>query len=372
MEPGSSERPTIVVVGVGVVCIAAMFFLAQTWDSLNSIGSTATQDSFRSAISGRDMSVAELTDVVRAIRMIAGAAAVMCAVFALSAVTGRRDSRVALAGTATVVALAGLSVDPLLDAVLVFGAFLVIGSAPARAWYAGRPLPARDQGPAQGSGPVPPPVAPSSPAMPPAVPTAGPTPVAEPVQERQTRSTGPRPSALLAALVALWLAIGLGLVVIAGSLLAVLDDRAALVVWSRARFDLDPMTVSAMQAVALVVVGLAVVGFVLLLLAILGIAVLRGGAAARFLLLLSVLAASGVGFGVAAGAHLSSSASTGVLAASSVGIVSLILLMSPSVSEYFGDRPAPPAAPVPTPSAPPQSHDAPQPPSDEQRFPPTW
>jgi len=377
MEPSSSQRPTIVVVGVAVVCIAAMFLLAQTWDSLGSIGSAVTQASYRRAVGGHEMSVEELTDLMRAVKMIAAAAAVVCAVFALSAVTGRRDSRIALACAAAVVAFAGLTVDPLLDAVLVFGAFLVVGSAPARAWYAGRTLSEPDQRAGEQAPPTPEPpritmtqsVAPVvRPPAPPAPPSVEPS-----VRERHSQPTGPRPPALLAALGSLWLAIALGLVVIAGGLLAVIDDRAALVAWTRARFDLDPLTVSAMQAAALVTIGLAVIGFALLLLAILGMAVLRGGATARFLLLLAALTAAGIGFGVAAGAHLSSSASTGVLAASSVGVVSVVLLMTPSVSEYFGDRPpTTPAAPPPPPPAAPQVPDVSQPPSDEQRFPPVW
>ncbi len=351
MEASPSERPTIVVVGVGVVCVAAVLFLAQAWDSLASIGSAATQDSFRRAVEGHQMSVEELTGIVRAGRIVAAAAAAVCAVFALSALGGRRDSRIALTIGAAVVAFGGLLINPLLDVTLVFGAFLVVGSAPARAWYAGRPLP-KPQERSQAAS-----VRPAEPM--PSFPVPAPVVVQTPVVRE--KPTGPRPTALLTALACLWGGIGLALLVIAGALLALLDDRAGLVAWTRARLGLDPLSVSALQAAAIVTVGLVLVGFSLLLLAILGLAVFRGGSTARFLLLLATVGGAGLGFGAVAGAHLSGPALAGVLLASIAGVVSLVLLMTPSVSEYFGDRPAAEVVPPISP-----------PPTDEHRFPPSW
>lgn len=371
MEPRTHDRPTSIVVGAAVVGLAALFLFAQAWDALGSLGSLQTQDWLRGS-SSDPTRVRDLTDFVHAIILIGAAAAALSVVFAVFAVQAHRPARIALIASAAVAGLCGLLMDRQMilvpTAAIGYGTFMMVGSVPARAWWGGRPAPRTDGEGEQRPAPVPAP----------RVPAARPATVAAPRVAMPAVPTGSRPPALVAALVATWLATGLGILGVGGALVATVADRAAVVGWARTRFSLDPLSVSALEASAMVVVGLAVVGASLVCLALLGIAVSRGSASARFLLLLGTVCAAGLGLTAATSAQLSLTALAVSATASVVGLVAAGLLLSPSVSTYFGDRSAPPQplhpqAPPPPPGQPeqPRADDSnPQP--EDRRFPPAW
>jgi hypothetical protein len=294
-------------------------------------------------------------------------------IFAVFAVQAHRPARVALIASAAVAGLCGLLMDRQMilvpTAAIGYGTFMMVGSVPARAWWKGHPAPRTDDEGEQRSAPAAP--APRVPAVPPAT-------LAAPRVVMPAGPTGSRPPALVAAVVATWLATGLGILGVGGGLIATVADRAAVVGWARTRFSLDPLSVSALEATALVIVGLTVIGASLIGLALLGIAVGRGSASARFLLLLGTVCAAGLGLTAATSAQLSLSALAVSATASTVALVAAGLLVSPSVSTYFGDRSAPPQprlpqAPPSPPAEPEQPRaDDPNAQPEDRRFPPAW
>lgn len=371
MEPRTHDRPTSIVVGAAVVGLAALFLFAQAWDALGSLGSLQTQDWLRGS-SSDPARVRDLTDFVHAIILIGAAAAVLSVVFAVFAVQAHRPARIALIASAAVAGLCGLLMDRQMilvpTAAIGYGTFMMVGSVPARAWWSGHPVPATGRDPEQR--PAPAASAPRVPVVPPAAPAPG--------AVRPAVPTGSRPPALVAAVVATWLAAGLGILGVGGGLVATLADRAAVVGWARTRFALDPLSVSALEATALVVVGLALIGASLIGLALLGIAVGRGSGSARFLLLLGMVCAAGLGLTAAISAQLSMTALVVSATASVVALVAAGFLLTPSVSTYFGDRSVPPEpllpqAPPLAPGTPEQaSTDEAKPRPEDRRFPPAW
>lgn len=375
MEPSTHDRPASILVGAAVVGLAALFLVAQAWDALSSLGSLQTQD-WLSGSSSDPARVRDLTDFVHAIILIGATAAVLGVVFAVFAVQGHRQARIALVASAFVAGLCGLFMDRqmiLVPAVAIgYGAFMMVGSVPARSWWNGRPVPGPGREVDRRR-------APRAPAVAPRVATAtAPAPLAAPAVAEPVAPGGPRPPALVAALAATWLATGLGILGVGGGVVATVANRAAIVGWARTRFSLDPLSVSALEASALVLLGLTVIGAGLIGLALLGIAVHRGSSAARFLLLLGTVCAAGLGLTAAISAELSLTALVFSTTTSVIALVAAALLLAPSVSTYFGDRPAPPEPLLPQASQPPAvppeqpRADDVEPRPDDRRFPPAW
>lgn len=349
MEPRSTARPTSILVGAAVVALAALFLFGQTWDALGAIGSDATQSALRRALgSNSDVTLADLTSMIRVVHLAAAAAAVASVVFAAYAVTGRRDARIALVICAVVGGVGSLVVDPILAAAYVFGVYLVVGSVQARAWFAGRPAPGpatdgrRAAPPAGGSTTVEP--APSMHRHP----TTGPveeasTPVTMPPRSpagpSPARSGARPPAALFAAARLAWIGATLGGLAAVVAAVSAVADQEAMIAWARAQFHFDPLTISALEVTAILIGAMALAGAVLVLVAILALITLRGSSTARVFSIMLLLAAAAGGFIAISEAHFSGLATLVVGVASIAMAASVLLLLAPSVSIHFGDRP---------------------------------
>lgn len=162
-SPDPSARPAQVTVAGWVVTIASVFLVLSTFEALGNLNSVETREQLAQAIDsgnlqGLGISVAEALDVKRWALYVSAVAASLTAILGFFAL--RRDTMARL--------VLSLGAVPIVVAVPLTGSFLammigagaaVMWSAPARDWFAGRPVTPRPPRAAR---------TPASPAEPPA------------------------------------------------------------------------------------------------------------------------------------------------------------------------------------------------------------
>lgn len=342
MSEGSGQRrPPQVTWGAALAVVCGVLLVATAFDGLTGLRSVDTRERLAQAVDGAaaggvELTVADATQVLHGLLLLAGGAAAVAAVLGGYAYARHTGARAGLAVAAVLALVGSMAADPLLGLLLVLGAGL-LWSPPAREWFRpGTLAPAgaergADRGgdatpPAEAHDPPPeqlptrPPVAGGPTHGPHSVPEGasappptygfgttggwpgtapgGPAPLAAqpgPWNETPGRRRPPAPGTVKAAVALTWTCCGLALVAFIAAAAVLADDRARVVDLLRQQPGYDRFADHEDALVAALWFLDGAFALWTLSAAVLAIFVLRGHDWARVLLLVSAGAAAVVG-----------------------------------------------------------------------------
>lgn len=158
MSEGSGQRrPPQVTWGAALAVVCGVLLVATAFDGLTGLRSVETRARLARAIDsaaagGVDLTVADATQVLHGLLLLAGGAAAVAAVLGGYAYRRHAGARAGLAVVAVLALIGSLAADPLLGFLLVLGAGL-LWSPPARAWFRpGSTVPTPASGPGHAEG----------------------------------------------------------------------------------------------------------------------------------------------------------------------------------------------------------------------------
>ncbi len=147
MSDKAPARPRQVTVAAWLIILGSLFVVVSAFDQVASTGSLETRERVESLLadppaSGLGLSVNGAIEMLRVLAMIAAAAATAAAILGIQVLQRSRISRVLLSVLAVPLFITGAFTGGFMGA-LVAAAIVMLWLQPARAWFAGKPLPER-------------------------------------------------------------------------------------------------------------------------------------------------------------------------------------------------------------------------------------
>ncbi|ANH37382.1 hypothetical protein I601_0939 [Nocardioides dokdonensis FR1436] len=147
MSDKAPARPRQVTVAAWLIILGSVFVVVSAFDQVASTGSLETRERVESLLAdppadGLGLSVNGVIEMLRVLAMIAAAAATAAAILGIQVLQRSRASRVLLSVLAVPLFVTGAFTGGFMGA-LVAAAIVMLWLQPARAWFAGKPLPER-------------------------------------------------------------------------------------------------------------------------------------------------------------------------------------------------------------------------------------
>lgn len=147
MSDKAPARPRQVTVAAWLIILGSVFVVVSAFDQVATSGSLETRDRVESLLAdppanGLGLTVSGVVEMLRVLAMIAAAAATAAAILGSQVLQRSRASRVWLSVLAVPLFVTGAFTGGFMGA-LVAAAIMMLWLQPARAWFAGKPLPER-------------------------------------------------------------------------------------------------------------------------------------------------------------------------------------------------------------------------------------